>query len=310
MSGKKQTIQKCLETIGVGSDIFSDCNNVQEEFSKIKKAYFRKVLVAHPDKGGDPELFRAVQTSFEVLRDLFDSARVDSFATSAEQSTAEAYNGAYEDFGQMPTPSWEYYYSAAEEAVPTYRVELAKSGRSACKQKGKAKKCFGEAPENPPYIAKDEIRIGSIEQESGSYSRWVHLGCWRVPSKVWLGLPDSNPDPATCLCRDPAQFESALLSMNEVLLCGLRDLSKSDRDKVVRHVMDKNNWAKFVNRKPPSESVYSKVAGASKVGRASDSLMTGQASTDIVQQGFHAPRSHFILPVPGRDGFVECLTYQ
>ena len=36
---------------------------------------------------------------------------------------------------------------------------------------------------------------------------WSHLACWRVPSKVWLGLTD---------IEDPEKFEAALLSMNEV----------------------------------------------------------------------------------------------
>ena len=34
--------------------------------------------------------------------------------------------------------------------------------------------------------------------------RWNHLACWRVPSKVWLGLPDAD---------DAARVEAALLSM-------------------------------------------------------------------------------------------------
>lgn len=317
MSKHKHTMRECLAAIGVASTDLAGCYNIQDEFSKIKKLYFKKVLVCHPDKGGNPDDFRTVQTSFEVLRDLFDKGRVDTFAPSAgsgaesaPSSSAESYAGVYDDFASMPTPSWEYYYSAAEEAVPTYRVELAKSGRSACKQKGKAKRCAMD----PPIIDKGEIRIGSMEQESGSYGRWVHLTCWRVPSKVWLGFPDCDPDPSVNTCRDPAKFEAALLGMNEVLLCGFSELSKKDRAKIVAYAMDKNNWARLVKRKDPSASSGSG-SGMSSDGRrvkeegstGGGEIVTSQASRAIVSQDYHASNK-FIVPVPGRNGFV-CYSF-
>jgi hypothetical protein len=39
-------------------------------------------LVSHPDKGGDAAVFRDVQTSFESIRQLYDSKKIGSFATS------------------------------------------------------------------------------------------------------------------------------------------------------------------------------------------------------------------------------------
>ena len=68
-------------------------------------------------------------------------------------------------------PSYEYYEAAAEEDVPGYKVELAKSGRSKCV------KCQSK-------IEKDGIRVGSLDKVSGTYGRWNHLDCWRVPVKV------------------------------------------------------------------------------------------------------------------------------
>lgn len=38
----------------------------------------------------------------------------------------------------------------------------------------------------------------------------INTECWRVPEKVWKGLPD--PD----VCDDAALFEAALLGMNQV----------------------------------------------------------------------------------------------
>ncbi len=67
--------------------------------------------------------------------------------------------------------SYEYYEAAAEEEVPGYRVELAKSGRSKCV------KC-------KDLVEKGAVRIGSLDEYAGSYGRWNHLGCWRVPVKV------------------------------------------------------------------------------------------------------------------------------
>jgi len=68
--------------------------------------------------------------------------------------------------------SYEYYEAAAEEEVPGYRVELARSGRSKCA------KCDG-------YIEKGSLRVGSRDKFAGTYGMWNHLGgCWRVPVKV------------------------------------------------------------------------------------------------------------------------------
>jgi len=44
--------------------------------------------------------------------------------------------------------SWEYYYAAAEEVMPLYHVEVAKSGRSACSATGEGKKCSEDSDPN------------------------------------------------------------------------------------------------------------------------------------------------------------------
>ena len=73
----------------------------------------------------------------------------------------------------IPSIKYEYYEEAAKEDVPGYKVELAKSGRSKCSKKD----CGGK-------IDKDSIRVGSLDKVAGSYGRWHHLECWRVPKKV------------------------------------------------------------------------------------------------------------------------------
>lgn len=302
------TIRACLVTIGVDiADLQDVCSNLEQEFSFIKKMYFKKVLVCHPDKGGDAEVFRQVHASFEVLRDLYDKQQVtDSFATD---SVHVADDDTWQDFCNMPPQSWEFYYEAAEQPLPLYRVEPAKSGRSACKQKGKAKKCAPGAE----TIEKGEVRVGSRDDIAGAYARWSHLACWRVPSKVWLGCPD----PRTC--SDPEEFEQSLLSMNEVLLSGFSDLSLEQRRQVVDHVMEQDesrdwnevlhkkkgitikdkpwlrmvNWSLKVVRKPKSDVEI--VATDTQPAAASESY-------EVVPQGYHVPRERFVAPAPGKEG--------
>jgi hypothetical protein len=207
---RKNTIRQCLLDLDVDDPSVFGSTTREEEFKILKKIYFRKVLQCHPDKGGDPDVFRKVQTSFELLRNLhsggkgghwlFVECMTGTAAASAgsastnESRDEEEYDMAdYDaDFSNMETPSWEYYQQAAEEAVPIYRVELAKSDRSKCSQKGAAKRCFVDThPEEPDaatgtlldlaveIIEKDELRIGSINDQSGTYGRWCHLRCWR-----------------------------------------------------------------------------------------------------------------------------------
>ena len=82
--------------------------------------------------------------------------------------------------GDSDIPSWQFYQDAAEEPVPLYRAEPAKSGRSRCAAKGAAVRHESE------FIDKDSIRVGHIDMEAGTYTSWSHLECWRVPFKVWL----------------------------------------------------------------------------------------------------------------------------
>ena len=113
------------------------------------------------------------------------------------------------------------------------------------------------------------------------------MQCWRVPSKIWLGLPDGHL--GTSLARasvasassasaaatssasnvdspssdddgddtddeaivNSAKFQGyakALEEMNCVVLAGFSELPTQDRNEFVRHVMDRQNWAQ--KRKP------------------------------------------------------------
>ena len=86
-------------------------------------------------------------------------------------------------------------------------------------------------------IPMDGVRVGSIDPVSGNYARWSHVECWRVPSKIHQGLPNPHVTP------DPAEFERALLSMNDVLFCGFDELTVERRARVVAAFMDTSSWA-------------------------------------------------------------------
>ena len=297
-----KTIAACLKAIEEAlPDALARASNLQEEFSLIKKSYFRVVLRAHPDKGGDPAAFRRVQAAFEVVRDLYDSGRVGSFVNSLNDSTASSFGESESRFAGQPVPSWDYYCAAAEQPVPTYRVERARSNRSSCCQTGNAKSCLDAS------IAQGEVRIGSLDSEAGTYGRWIHLRCWRVPSKVWLGLPD----PATC--KDAARFEAALVAMSAVIICGVGELPAAERRAVAHLCMNKDNWAKLTKRTDPkmvaallasggaSNSVSRSPSGGGQMVSAPTSAASSSSSSALATRGA-APRERFIVPVPGRDG--------
>lgn len=227
-----RTIESLLARIGLATAALGHCGDLDDEWSTIKRAYFKRALRVHPDKGGDAATFRKLQAAFDSLRSLYDRAKPGFlFSTSATSSADHADEGA-----PMDVPSWEYYAEAAQEVVPMYRVERAKSARARCQAKGSAKQC--EADE---CIAKDELRVGWMNSETGTYGMWVHLKCWRVPNRVWLGLPDPN------LCHDVRKFTAALKSMGAVLLSGLGELDASEMRSVASYCMSRNNWARKVS---------------------------------------------------------------
>ena len=68
-NGAGSTLARCLESLEVdSSSAFAACGNIVDEFKVVKKAYFKRVLATHPDKGGDAAEFRAAQRFFKNPR--------------------------------------------------------------------------------------------------------------------------------------------------------------------------------------------------------------------------------------------------
>ena len=182
-----------------------------------------------------------MQGAFEALRKAYDRGCADP--TSGFLFSASAAQSAERELPAGPEsniPSWDFYAEAAEEAVPMYRVERAKSARSHCQAKGSAQ---ASQCSRDDLISKDELRVGWLNSESGTYGGWVHLGCWRVPNRVWLGLPDPIK------CSDVGAFQSALRGMGSVLLSGLAELSGSEMRKLAHVCLNRANWARRVELK-------------------------------------------------------------
>ena len=298
-----QSVGDCLQSLDIDDpdNFFASSSSINEEFKFLKRQYLKLCLKHHPDKGGDPERFREIQTSFECLRALFDKGKVQSFAAAASKDVSGAFDDAWAHFEGMATPSWDFYFDAEREPVPTYRVEAAKSGRAQCVATGKAKKCGddasaakkkemkkgkktkavvlkskGKEKDEASCIAKGELRCGWLNPESGSYGGWTHLKCWRVPSKIWLGLPDPVEN------KDENGFATAISSMNEVLLCGFNQLTKKQKKEFCKFVMDKSNWAKLVTKKggvpQPSPKSTAKSHASSALSAAKSTKSTRSAT--------------------------------
>ena len=218
------TVKECLEAIGLQSDSLGGCGNVQEEWSVIKKMYFRKILKCHPDKGGSADEFRAVRAAFEGLRLIY--LRGVSFKSSASLRVDE---NQMDDVARTKAPSWDFYQAAAAEVVPKYRVELAKSNRSRCVAKGIGAHSLLGAPhywvllttgcsskamsrgcrwdpqgQHPGRVAGSRVRwlwpLGASRmlavRDARLTLRCLLCAVCRVPSSIWLGIQNLLDNPS------------------------------------------------------------------------------------------------------------------
>ena len=265
------------------------------------------ILEQHPDKGGDATVFRRTRTAFEVLRELKTNGTITtSFTTHLKDAADKYYDSVFDDFTTGETPSYEHYYQAAQEHVPSYKVELARSGRSQCvackgKQNNKGKKATKTAshgsnseplkkkartskhkakdgetdttlivaplpvttnPTSSYFIPKDDIRVGSLDETAGSYGRWNHLQCWRVPYRIWAGL--TKPE-------DPKQVLQDLLYMEDVLLTNLSALNREQQVLFVQHVIDQSNWARKTKASKPPPDLKAAAAAAKQAAKSTSS---------------------------------------
>eukprot|EP00941_MAST-03F_sp_MAST-3F-sp1_P004364 g4364.t1 len=294
-------LQECLNSLEASSaDFFQECITAADEMKKLRKSFLRLCLLHHPDKGGDAANFRKVRTAFQTLKEIaktFGSS--ERFSNNKTRNVDQTFEKAvhYDDNGS--TPSWEFYEAAAADEFPTYKVEPAKSNRSKCSAKGKAKKC------EEVSIQRGEIRCGAFNRDYGSYMWWKHLKCWRVPSKLWLGLPDPSPDqgPAApgrsqTVSNDPMKFKVAIEKLEGVLISGFSDLSNEAKQLFIAHCMDKSNWTRYTK---PRASI---ILHPQQPHSTSSSTSGGSYRNSGATSSTVAPRKQvFVTPIPGENGF-------
>jgi len=197
---------------------------LHEEFKIVKKRYYREALRKHPDKGGTERDFLELDVVWQSLRVMYERNLIASYWEEAQKKVsakrtktkkaAREYTQTRQAKPRKPAAakkrkksgeeeeeettthqktyrSYRFYEEAAEYDDPEYRVELARSARSSC-----VANTGGIACEHAnEKIEKDEIRCGHRNPTSGSFGNWSHLRCWRIPKRVWLGLPDAHLGP-------------------------------------------------------------------------------------------------------------------
>lgn len=95
----------------------TDLNHLsfRDEFNFIKKKYFSLILIYHPDKGGDEDKFRSVQSSFRLLKHIFTENLIDLFCNHLSSTLY----GDYIHSNQLEKP-WEYYAEASRYYMAIY----------------------------------------------------------------------------------------------------------------------------------------------------------------------------------------------
>ncbi len=332
-----RTLSQCFKALGIfDGDEISTLNNLQEEFTYVKKIYHAKILTVHPDKGGDVASFREVRTSWDAIKQVYENHKITTFVTcfkgtrtkktttkkkttkkkkgkddeeeivEEEETTTsqEEFSFSWDDiqreFSSHDQPSYDFYAAAEQEEVPTYMVEIARSSRGTCKAKGNAKRC----PEDD-IIMQGELRVGVLNKESGSYWNWTHIPCWRVASKIWKGLEHLGTH-ETIADTNRDHVANALSSMNEILLTGFDELTDANKKAIVDHIMDSSNWAAYRAPKAKPIDLIKDENNNAKSSSSTNSGINGSASSsDIVKAAGTAlvqAKQRYIPPTPGVNG--------
>src|SRR6185436_1371451 len=78
------------EVLGVGKSASAD---------ELKKAFRRKAVEHHPDKGGDEAKFKEINEAYEVLKDDSKRKRYDQFGHAGVGSSAASDGNPFAGFG-------------------------------------------------------------------------------------------------------------------------------------------------------------------------------------------------------------------
>jgi len=68
---------------------------------EIKKAFKKKALKAHPDKGGDPEVFKDLSIAYEVLSNAEKRDLYDKYGEEGVQENGGGMPGGFDIFDML-----------------------------------------------------------------------------------------------------------------------------------------------------------------------------------------------------------------
>jgi hypothetical protein len=205
-----------LSTLGV-VEALQGVSSPDDERRIVRRAYLSLALSNHPDKGGDPDRFEAVQTAWEAI-----VAATKEFSVPLSEATVTAPPTTV----VRPRTTAAAYEAALASGAPLYRFELAKSSKTKCKRLG--------VP-----IAKGEVRLGTLQPEAGTYGNWHSLAGIRVPRSVYLsfGKDSLNKVAAT-------DARTVLTALDGILYRGFTKLPEDVQMAVATHFAEEAHWAK------------------------------------------------------------------
>jgi hypothetical protein len=250
-------LQQHLDTLAVDAEAF---HAAADKAAVARRAFFIRAKEAHPDKGGDEATFQEAHAAFTALCAYATEASspLSSMGTCLDALSSVGVGGR--------APPYSVFEEANPTSAPGYVVERARSGRGTCKG------CA--AP-----IDANAIRCGSLDAATGTYTRFFHLLCWKVPGVVQRAVDDATA---------PMDVKRALAGVDGVCLTGFTTLDDGERAQVAAHVGDRGAWTKA--RRVATATTTT--AAAETAGGASSALSTSVK---------------FAFPVVGADGVADAL---
>ena len=250
----------------LGVDVFDSTVPREKHFELIKKAYRKQILHHHPDKGGDIEQFRLIQSAYEYLRDVVYVESSSFSSSSSSSSTSQDninirrsnFDATYNDVCERDIPSWMYYKEADTEHVPKYEFQYALSNQSMCVV-------------SRTTIKKGQLRVGKVSKKYGTYGKFTLLSHF---SWEWIVSLLEN---FKIQRKTEKKLLECLSYMEGTYIKGFTSLREKDKKSVVRSLMTfMKSYKGKVKRKRSDES-----QSVVKKTKSSDELIS--ASTDLVE---------------------------
>ena len=201
-------LSQCLATLGLNGSsdesVKSDEYVKNLDFSTVRKAFHRRALQTHPDKGGENAAFVAVQEAFETLEKATDGGKVPLSALVGKDLVKATV-------------------SKDQKRAPSYEFVAAKTGRGKCSVSGE-------------FIPEGALKCGSFIAEIGEYGRWSSLQKWKVPFWVQQCILFNS------VTVDDVKVE--LECADGIFFSGVKKLPAPLLDALAAHMLDESNWAK------------------------------------------------------------------